>query len=104
MSARSIRTTLNPLAEPFQSTHTGAGGPPTSDPANGLVFHHLSTYPFDQDAEFQSGLSAILGHPDTRASAEEAQQNADLVLEAQCFFFARYRERANHASRAQELK
>jgi hypothetical protein len=87
MEATSSPSSLNPLAAPFKSTRPAPlPAPPT---VNEVIFHNLSTYPFEQDAEFQSGLSSILGHPATRASAEEAEQNADLVLKAQCFYFAR---------------
>jgi hypothetical protein len=91
MEASSSLSTLNPLAEPFRSTRPPTSNPSSaSDPAtHEQLFHNLFTYPFHQDAEFQSGLSAILGHPETPASPEEVEQNADLVLKAECFYFSR---------------
>jgi hypothetical protein len=90
MEASSSPSTLNPLAEPFRSARPPTSNPPlATDPAHEQLFHTLSTYPFHQDAEFQSGLSAILGHPETPTSPEEVEQNADLVLKAQCFYFSR---------------
>ena len=53
------------------------------------AFAGLSRYPFDSDSEYLSGLSAIFGHPSTPPSASEISQNADLVLQAKCFYFAR---------------
>lgn len=53
------------------------------------IYHGISTYPFTQDAEYQSGLAAILGHAATPATAEEVEQHAELVLQVQCFYFAR---------------
>jgi hypothetical protein len=90
MEASSSPSTLNPLAEPFRSARPPTSNPPpATDPAHEQLFHTLSTYPFHQDAEFQSGLSAILGHPETPTSPDEVGQNADLVLKAQCFYFSR---------------
>jgi hypothetical protein len=90
MEASPSPSTLNPLAEPFRSTQPPTSNPSsTTDPAHEQLFHSLSTYPFHQDPEFQSGLSAILGHPETPSSPEEVEQNADLVLKAQCFYFSR---------------
>lgn len=96
-STNRSRLTLNPLAQPFTSTRPPAFIPPGGggdDPTNELIFHNLSTYPFHTDDEFQSGLAAILGHPETAASAEEVEQHADLVLKAKCFYFARYGKEA----------
>lgn len=97
MEAPVSSSTLNPLAPPFTSTRRATDHntplPPaatTIDPATERLFQNLSTYPFNSDAEFQSGLSAILGHPERRASPEEIEQNGDLMLKAQCFYFARY--------------
>ena len=55
-----------------------------------ITFSQLSTYPFDTDTEFQSGLATILGHPGMSATPEEISQSHDLILQAQCFYFARY--------------
>ncbi len=53
------------------------------------IFASLSHYPFDSDPEYLSGLSAIFGHPSIPPSALELSQNADLVLQAKCFYFVR---------------
>jgi len=57
-----------------------AGGP------DGLndVYEALDSYSWDDDVEFQSGLSAILGSNST------PEQAAELTLRARCFYFARY--------------
>lgn len=47
------------------------------------VFQQLDSYSWDSDAEFQSGLRAILG-PDP--TPDQAQQ---LTLRARCFYFSR---------------
>ncbi|KAF2443874.1 hypothetical protein P171DRAFT_464452 [Karstenula rhodostoma CBS 690.94] len=53
--------------------------------ADGLndVYESLEQYNWDEDAEFQSGLSAILG---STASPEQA---SELTLRARCFYYAR---------------
>lgn len=57
------------------------------DPSS--VFTQLSTYPFESDLEFQSGLASIFGHPNTPATADEVAQSQQLILQAQCFYFSR---------------
>ncbi len=47
-------------------------------------FYQLESYPWDSDAEFQSGLQAILG---SDPSPEQAEH---LTLRARCFYFSRY--------------
>lgn len=54
-----------------------------------LLYEHLSQYPFDSDHEYQIGLAAILGHPDALATREEIEENEELVLQAQCFYYTR---------------
>jgi hypothetical protein len=56
-----------------------AGGP------DGLndVYEALDSYNWDDDVEFQSGLSAILGSNST------PEQAAELTLRARCFYYAR---------------
>lgn len=47
------------------------------------AYRQLDNYPWDQDSEFQGGLSAILGpHP-------VPSQIHDLTLRARCFYFSR---------------
>jgi Family of unknown function (DUF5572) len=53
------------------------------------IFSSISRYPFDTDPEYLNGLATILGHPSALPSPSEVSQNADLVLQAQCFYFAR---------------
>lgn len=50
------------------------------------AFQALEAYPWDQDVEFQSGLSAILGAPGASFSSAEAE---DLAIRARCFYFSR---------------
>merc|ERR1712000_767157 len=59
------------------------------DPTTDSVYRSFSTYPFDADQEYQSGLAAILGHPETPATHEELRDKSALVLQAQCFYFSR---------------
>lgn len=47
------------------------------------VFEKLETYNWDDDVEFQSGLSAILG---TNSTPEQA---VELTLRARCFYYSR---------------
>lgn len=48
------------------------------------VFEQLDTYPWKSDAEFQTGLRAILG------SNPSQEQAGYLTLRAQCFYYSRY--------------
>lgn len=56
---------------------------PTSDGLDD-VYETLERYNWDDDVEFQSGLSAILG---SNASPEQA---SELALRARCFYYARW--------------
>jgi hypothetical protein len=47
------------------------------------VYEALERYNWDDDVEFQSGLSAILGSNST------PEQAAELALRARCFYYAR---------------
>lgn len=74
----------------FQRLHTHASPSPfamsVAGPADGLndVYEALENYNWDDDVEFQSGLSAILGSNST------PEQAAELTLRARCFYYARY--------------
>lgn len=48
------------------------------------VYEALERYNWDDDVEFQAGLSAILG------SNSSPEQAAELALRARCFYYARY--------------
>ncbi|KAF7190195.1 hypothetical protein HII31_08526 [Pseudocercospora fuligena] len=50
---------------------------------NTALFRQLHDYKWDEDAEFQGGLRAILG------SAENEQQVEHLTLRAKCYYYAR---------------
>lgn len=47
------------------------------------VYECLERYGWDDDVEFQSGLSAILG------STSSPEQASELTLRARCFYYAR---------------
>lgn len=47
------------------------------------IYETLENYNWDDDVEFQSGLSAILGSNST------PEQAAELTLRARCFYYAR---------------
>lgn len=47
------------------------------------VYEALEKYNWDDDVEFQTGLSAILG------SNSSPEQAAELALRARCFYYAR---------------
>ena len=53
------------------------------------IYHAISQYPFDTDSEYLNGLSTIFGHPSTPPSPLEISENADLVLQAKCFYYTR---------------
>ncbi|EXJ92266.1 hypothetical protein A1O3_00816 [Capronia epimyces CBS 606.96] len=69
-----------------QEPSTATTTPPHTDEA---VYRHLHSYAFDADQEYQAGLATILGHPETPATREELEEKAELVLQTQCFYFAR---------------
>jgi hypothetical protein len=69
-----------------QQPGTVNNGPSVSDDG---TFQALSQHPFDTDNEYLMGLSTILGHPSVPPSSSEISENADLVLQAKCFYFAR---------------
>ena len=55
----------------------------TSPASDGQIFERMENYPWNEDAEFQGGLTAILG---PSPSPEQAQE---LTLRARCFYYAR---------------
>lgn len=61
--------------------------PATVDP--NTIYQRLQDYPFDSDTDYQQGLAAIFGHPDTPVSKDEISTSPDLVLQSECFYFAR---------------
>ncbi|KAI9784072.1 MAG: hypothetical protein M1816_001044 [Peltula sp. TS41687] len=58
-------------------------GHPKSSSSSSSLFEQIESYAWSRDAEFQGGLTAILG---TNASPERA---AELTLRARCFFYSR---------------
>jgi hypothetical protein len=53
------------------------------------IFSSIYNYPWAQDAEFQAGLSSILGR--TEGQPERGiNHETGLLVKAQCFYFARY--------------
>ncbi|KAF2006240.1 hypothetical protein P154DRAFT_481976 [Amniculicola lignicola CBS 123094] len=55
----------------------------TTHPSPDSAFQALETYPWDDDVEFQAGLSAILG------SNSSPEQATELTLRARCFYYSR---------------
>ncbi len=55
----------------------------TSAESDTQIFEQLEAYPWNKDAEFQGGLTAILGPNPSPEQAEE------LTLRARCFYYAR---------------
>ena len=70
----------------------GAAGGPNS------VYEALERYHWDDDVEFQAGLSAILG------SNSSPEQAAELALRARCFYYARYGSREGRGGLSQEAR
>lgn len=64
----------------MSTTEAGVGA---TDGSND-VFEALERYDWDEDVEFQAGLSAILG------SNSSPEQATELALRARCFYFARF--------------
>lgn len=47
------------------------------------VYEELDQYPWDEDTEFQGGLTAILGND------PPPEQASELTLRARCFYYQR---------------
>lgn len=78
--------TTSANADPDPLTQAPPSQPPISQDT---IFRRIQSYPFHSDPSYQSGLSTILGHSSVPASPSELTTNADLVLQTQCFYFAR---------------
>lgn len=79
-------------SQPGQAAQEEQAPPPQQQqqqPNLTQIYQALSSYPFAQDSEYQSGLATILGHPERAVTVEELEQEEGLVLQAQCFYFAR---------------
>lgn len=61
----------------------------TTSPNPETTFRSIYDYQWDQDSDFQSGLSSIRGHTDQASSEALVDHDFDLLLQAQCFYFAR---------------
>jgi hypothetical protein len=77
-----------PSSSPLPHTHahrTFTHAMSAAGATDGLsdVYEALEQYGWDDDVEFQSGLSAILGSNST------PEQAAELALRARCFYYAR---------------
>lgn len=73
-------------------SHQPAGVQPLAEPTSaepGDIYDQILTYPFYSDNDYILGLAAIFGHPDLIPTEAELRDNEDLVLQAQCFYFAR---------------
>lgn len=69
-----------------------AGAQPLADPIateSQDIYNQISVYPFHSDNDYLLGLAAIFGHPEQLPTEAELRENEDLVLQAQCFYFAR---------------
>jgi len=56
---------------------------PALDSSPNELYEHLDAYDWDNDAEFQGGLRAILG------SSNSPEQIEHLTIRARCYFYAR---------------
>lgn len=85
------------------STHTLLSSPTdrsqdsTSRSDAETIFNNIYTYPWSQDGEFQSGLSSILGNLERLVSRDMTYEEADILLQAKCFYFARQDKTPNLA-------
>lgn len=80
-------TTDAPQSHPQTSNHLQSRNPETDLET---IFSNVYSYPWAQDSDFQSGLSAIFGNTEQLASEDSIYHDIGLMLQAQCFYFARY--------------
>ncbi|KAK5951101.1 hypothetical protein OHC33_007854 [Knufia fluminis] len=85
-SSQNPDSDLSHQAPPAQPLATPT---PTTPPSSEDIYRRISSYPFHSDSDYQLGLAAILGHPETPPTAADLASNQDLVLQAQCFYLAR---------------
>lgn len=86
-SSQNPESDLSTQAPPAQPLASSSQAPADIPQEN--IFRRIRSYPFHSDPSYQTGLSTILGHPSTPATPEELSSNPDLILQAQCFYFAR---------------
>jgi hypothetical protein len=76
-------------SSPTPQKHVRSSQPDAVPPDPSTIFNNIYNYPWEQDIEFQSGLSAILKNNGEPAPEGETHQEVDLMLQAQCFYFSR---------------
>ncbi|KAK5058609.1 hypothetical protein LTR84_010872 [Exophiala bonariae] len=85
-----MASAATPHEEPAESLPPPAAAPTPQDQTSPTqLYTAISRYPFGSDTEYQSGLAAILGHPSTPTTEAEIAEQHELVLQVQCFYFAR---------------
>ena len=77
-----------PTSDPQMTDHLHLDTHPT-DPDLEAVFSNIYNYPWNQDSEFRSGLASILGSNQGLDPDRPVYHDTDLLLQAQCFYFAR---------------
>lgn len=70
-----------------QNPNQAQSSPTLPDPDT--IFRRLQSYPFEQDPEFQAGITAIHKRTAPPTFNGEADHDAELLLELQCFYFGR---------------
>lgn len=58
------------------------------------MFSQIYLYPWDQDPEFQSGLSSIFGNAESSTFGPSSRPDSHLLIQAQCFYYARFGARS----------
>ena len=82
-ASKDILVILHSISRSVCSRNTDSSNMGDTPTPNVDLFREINEYEWSSDAEFQSGLQAIL---DPSASADEIRR---VALEAQCFYFSR---------------
>ncbi|KAF7512953.1 hypothetical protein GJ744_012056 [Endocarpon pusillum] len=77
------------MSQPFQPPAVGASQPSSTPKDRDAIFSKIYNYPWTQDSDFQTGFSSIAGDIGRNASGNPGYHETDLLLQAQCFYYAR---------------
>ncbi|ERF77068.1 hypothetical protein EPUS_06286 [Endocarpon pusillum Z07020] len=77
------------MSQPFQPPAVSTSQPSSAPKDRDAIFSKIYNYPWAQDSDFQTGFSSIAGDTGRNASDNPVYHETDLLLQAQCFYYAR---------------